>query len=236
MYEYRVPSDGLAGFSLTAHANALANPNAMYRRALRPEEYSSAPKISDPVNRMDAAPVADGAAAIVLSRSEHLPGVRDRPRVQILASAVSTTALALHDQPDLLGLAAAADSVLKAYAQVGLSPEAIDLFELHDLFSIYAALSLEAAGFASRGEGWRLATGGAITRQGRIPISTFGGSKARGDAAGATGIYQAAEVALQLQGRAGEAQVARARVGMAQCLGGAGATAVTHILGRLEGS
>ncbi|MCJ7707095.1 MAG: thiolase domain-containing protein [Anaerolineales bacterium] len=236
MHEYHVPLDGLAGFSLTAHANALANPNAMYRRALRPEDYASAPKVSDPVNLMDAAPVADGAAAILLTRGEHLPDNPARPRVQILASAVSTTALALHDQPDLLGLAAAAESARKAYAQAGVSPEDIDLFELHDLFSIYAALSLEAAGFAPRGEGWRLAADGAIARQGRIPISTFGGSKARGDAAGATGVYQAAEVVLQLQARGGEAQVAGARVGMAQCLGGAGATAATHILSRPEGS
>ena len=95
-------------------------------------------------------------------------------------------------------------------------------------------LALEAAGFAGRGDGWRLAQDGQIARGGRIPISTFGGSKARGDSGGATGVYQIGEVALQLQGRAGAAQVPSVRLGMAQCLGGAGATAVTHILARDE--
>jgi acetyl-CoA C-acetyltransferase len=120
-------------------------------------------------------------------------------------------------------------------AQAGTPVEDIDLFELHDVFSIYAALSLEAAGFAGRGQGWRLASEGQIGRSGRIPISTLGGSKARGDAGGATGIYQVVEVVLQLQERAAGGQVAGARVGMAQCLGGAGATAATHVLARTDG-
>jgi acetyl-CoA C-acetyltransferase len=131
-------------------------------------------------------------------------------------------------------LDAASRSARLAYDQAGLEPGDIDLFELHDPFSIYAALSLEAAGFAERGQGWRLAQDGEITRQGRIPVTTFGGSKARGDAGGATGVYQIAEVALQLQGRAGENQVEGARIGMAQCLGGTGATAATHILASSE--
>ena len=99
---------------------------------------------------------------------------------------------------------------------------------------LYAALSLEAAGFAARGQGWRLAQDGGITLQGRIPITTLGGSKARGDTGGATGVYQVAEVTLQLQGRAGPSQVEGARIGMAQCLGGSGGTAATHILVRVD--
>ncbi len=124
------------------------------------------------------------------------------------------------------------ETARRAYEQAGISPEDIDVFELHDSFSIYAALALEASGFASPGQGWQLAQNGAISRGGEIPISTFGGSKARGDVVGATGVYQLAEIVLQLQGRAGENQVEGARLGLAQCLGGAGGSAATHILGR----
>jgi acetyl-CoA C-acetyltransferase len=134
----------------------------------------------------------------------------------------------------VLGLDAAERSARAAYEQAGLRPEDIDVFELHDAFTIYAALALESSGFASRGEGWRLAADGEIVLQGRVPAMTFGGSKARGEAGGATGLYQAAEVVLQLQRRAGENQVPGARIGMAQCLGGAGATAATHIFASLE--
>lgn len=232
--ESGAPPDAFAGFSLNAHANGARNPLAMYRRPLQPEAYQQAPVVSEPVTVMDTAPRADGAAALVLARAEALPVELPQPPVRVLASAATTTAVALHDQEDPLALTAAAESVRQAYRQAGLTPDAIDLFELHDTFSVYAALALEAAGFAARGEGWRLAQEGAIGLEGSIPICTFGGCKARGDTVGATGVYQLAEVALQLQGRAGENQVQGARIGMAQCLGGVGGTAVTHILGRQE--
>ncbi|MFQ5419166.1 MAG: thiolase domain-containing protein, partial [Anaerolineae bacterium] len=95
---------------------------------------------------------------------------------------------------------------------------------------VIATLSLEAAGFAERGQGWQLAKNGEIGWNGRIPISTFGGLKARGNPEGATGMYQIVEVARQLRGEAGDCQIEGAKVGMAQCLGSSGATAVTHIL------
>ena len=109
-----------------------------------------------------------------------------------------------------------------------------DLFELHDTYSIYAALSLEAAGFAACGEGWRLAQNdgqpAVISLGGSLPISTMGGMKARGFAGGAAGVYQAVEATLQLRGQAGKNQVSNARRALIQCLGGPASTAVTHVL------
>ena len=119
----------------------------------------------------------------------------------------------------------------KAYRQAGVRPEELDLFEVHDAFTIMSALSLEAAGFARRGEGWRLAHEGAIGINGDLPVSTMGGLKSRGHPVGATGVYQIVEVVQQLSGRAGANQVPHARLGMAQNIGGSGATIVTHILG-----
>jgi acetyl-CoA C-acetyltransferase len=234
LHETGAPADALAGFSLVAHANAVGNPYAMFRRAIKPEDYSRAGMVSEPVNMYDAAPVADGAAALILARSSALPPAGPSPAVRIAGSSLAIAAVALHDRRDPLVLEAANHSANQAYRQAGVTPDDIDVFELHDPFSIYAALSLEAAGFASRGQGWRLAQDGEITRQGRIPVTTLGGSKARGDTGGATGVYQVAEVMLQLQGRAGPSQVKGARIGMAQCLGGSGGTAATHILVRVD--
>jgi acetyl-CoA C-acetyltransferase len=234
LHEAGAPADALAGFSVTAHANGVHSPHAFLRRAISIEEYRSAPRESDPLNIYDIAPLADGAAALVLVRREVVAASAGRPWVRIAASSVATAALALHDQADVLGLDAARQSVQRAYALAGLGPEQIDVFELHDAFSIYAALALEASGFASQGEGWRLAADGEIGLTGRIPAMTFGGSKARGEAGGATGLYQAVEVVLQVQGRAGANQVKDAQIGMAQCIGGAGATAATHIFAAIE--
>ncbi len=117
-----------------------------------------------------------------------------------------------------------------AIATDTLAVQDIDLFELHDAFSVMAALSLEACGFAERGQGVRLAQEGEIFPDGRIPVATMGGLKARGHPVGATGLYQIAEAALQLRGDAGDAQIDGVRIAMAQNIGGSGATIATHIL------
>jgi acetyl-CoA C-acetyltransferase len=228
-YEHDAPDDALAGFSINAHSNGVTNPNAMFRRAITIEQYQKAPMISDPVNMFDAAPLADGSASILLTRRDALPDDFRSPRVQLIASAVCTAALALHDHKDPLRLTAAEKSTNEALEMAGIDRNDIDLFELHDQFSILAALSMEAAGFAKIGNGWALAKDGDIHLGGKIPITTFGGSKARGDTGGATGVYQAVEVVRQLQRLANENQVRDARIGMAQCLGGIGSTAATNI-------
>jgi acetyl-CoA C-acetyltransferase len=154
-----------------------------------------------------------------------------RPLITIAGSATATDSLAVHDRHDPLWLAAAAESARRAYAQAGVGPSDIRVFELHDAFSIMAALSLEACGFAERGQGPRLALDGHIGPSGRVPIATRGGLKARGHPVGATGMYQIVEVVQQLRGEAGGTQVPnQPRLGMAQNIGGSGATIVTHIL------
>jgi acetyl-CoA C-acetyltransferase len=229
MHAYGVELSDFAGFSVNAHANAAANPRAMYRNRIRPESFAAAPMVADPVSLFDEAPTGDGAAALILTRADRAGDLVAQP-VQILASALATDALALHDRRDPLWLSAAEASARRAFAAAGITPDDVDVFELHDSFTVMAALSLEACGFAARGEGWQLARDGHIRRDGRIPISTFGGLKARGNPIGATGVYQIVELVQQLRGKAGDCQVANARVGLAQNLGGIGATAVSHIL------
>jgi acetyl-CoA C-acetyltransferase len=229
-YEFELPENAFAGFSLTSHANAVGNPMAMFRRAIKLETYANASMLSDPLNMFDAAPLADGAAAIVLARGDVLPAELPFPKVQLKASAAAISSLSIHDRSDPLTLDAAKISVQKAYEQARIQPENVDFFELHDRYSIFAALALEAAGFAAKGEGWKLAQDGTIALDGSLPICTFGGSKARGEVGGATGLYQAVEATRQLQQRAQSNQVADAKIGMIQVIGGTGATAVTHIL------
>ena len=227
MHEFGVKVPDFAGFSVNAHANAKTNPNAMFRNTITAEAFAKASMVADPVNMFDTAPDADGAAAVLLTAV-------DSPRsVRIAASAVATDALALHDRSDLLFFKAAALSAGKAFAQAGIAPADVDVFELHDAFTVYAALSLEACGFAECGQGWTLARNGKISLKGETPISTFGGLKARGNPGGASGLYQVVEAVMQLRGEAGANQAPDARWGMAQCLGSAGATAVTHIFEKI---
>lgn len=229
MHEFGLEVADFAGFSVNAHANGAENPLAMFRNRLKAERFASAPLVADPVSLFDAAPSGDGAAAVIVTGSDRAADMVPSP-VVVAGSALATDTIGLHDRRDVMHLAAAASSAQKAMEAAGVTPEDIDLFELHDAFTVMAALSLEASGFAERGEGWKLARDGEIGRDGRIPISTMGGLKARGNPMGATGVYQVVELAQQLRGEAGACQIADARIGMAQNLGGSGATAVTHIL------
>jgi acetyl-CoA C-acetyltransferase len=203
----------------------------MFRFPVSAEKFERARMISDPINLLDSSPICDGAAALVLAPADW---AHNRPMapVRVAASTVGTDTVAVHDRRDPLVLEGARLSTRRAYDRAGVGPGDIDLFELHDAFSIMAALSLEAAGFASKGDGLRLALDGEIGIDGQIPVTTMGGLKARGHPVGATGIYQIVEVVQQLRGLAGENQVPDARFGMAQNIGGSGATVVTHVLER----
>lgn len=237
LHEYGWKHTDFAAFSINSHANAIHNPYARLREPITEKDYQRARMIADPINLLDASPIGDGAAALYIvpldsvqrsSNGNHR--INGRPLIKIAASAAATDTLAIHSRRDPLWLTAAEKSARMAYQQASLGPQDIDFFELHDAFSIMAALSLEACGFAARGQGPRLAQEGDICIHGRIPIATRGGLKARGHPVGATGIYQVVEVVQQLRGEAGVTQVTDARVGMAQNIGGSGATIITHIL------
>jgi acetyl-CoA C-acetyltransferase len=229
LHEYGWEKEHFAPFAINAHANAFHNPNARLHERVTERDYARARMVADPINLLDASPIGDGAAAVVLVPSDRLKR-NGRPLVRVVASASATDTLAVHDRRDPLWLEAAYQSVQRAYAQARVTPADVDIFELHDAFSIMAALSLEACGLAERGQGPRLALEGEIGPRGRVPIATRGGLKARGHPVGATGVYQIVELAQQLRGEAGETQVPGARLGLAQNIGGSGATVLTHLL------
>ncbi|MFB0546278.1 MAG: thiolase domain-containing protein, partial [Anaerolineae bacterium] len=229
MYETGATNEDFARFAINAHRNALGNPYAMFHQPVSEERFRKARMIADPINLMDSSPIADGAASVVLCPAEEARAFTGWP-VRIIGSVIATDSVALHDRHDPLFLEAAHLSSQKAYKQAGVGPKDIDLFELHDAFTIMSALSLEACGFAERGRGYLLAQNGDITLEGPLPICTMGGLKARGHPVGATGVYQALEVVQQLRGQAGPNQVQNPEIGMAQNIGGSGATVITHIL------
>ncbi|MCS6993203.1 MAG: thiolase domain-containing protein [Anaerolineales bacterium] len=230
MYEYGWKHADFAPFSINAHANAVHNPYARLRESITLEQFEKSAMVATPINLLDASPIGDGAAAAVLVPAEKVNALPGRPRVLVTGSASATDTIAVHSRRDPLFLSAAYQSARRAYQMAGVGADEIDVFELHDAFSIMSALSLEACGFAERGQGPRLGLEDQIRVGGRIPVCTRGGLKARGHPVGATGMYQIVEVVQQLRGECGPTQVDGARIGMAQNIGGSGATILTHIL------
>ena len=231
MYEFGWKHADFAPFSINAHANAMHNPYARLHDRITIEQFERSAMVATPINLLDASPIGDGEAAVILVPAEKVSSLPGRPRIVVAGSASATDTIAVHSRKDPLFLSAAYLSAKRAYEMAGVGIEDIDLFELHDAFSIMAALSLEACGFAERGQGPRLGLENQIQiKGGRIPVCTRGGLKARGHPVGATGMYQIVEVAQQLRGECGRGQVDGAKTGMAQNIGGSGATIVTHIL------
>lgn len=228
---FSVPEDAFVNFPVTAHRNARENPNALFREdSVSPRAVRKSRFVYPPLRLLDCSPICDGAAAVVLAPSEEARAYSPHP-VRILASSVATDRFRVDDRADPLWLEAAQASVQKAFRKANVNREDISFFEVHDAFSIMACLLLEAVGFARQGEGWRLAAEKRIGLRGEIPITTMGGLKARGHPIGATALYQACEIVLQLTERAGKNQVRNAKIGLMQSVGGAGSTVITQILG-----
>jgi acetyl-CoA C-acetyltransferase len=230
MHEYGWKHEDFAPFSINAHANALYNPFARLHEKITIEKFEKSSMVATPVNLLDASPTGDGAAAAIIVPAEKVASLTGKPKITVAGSSSATDSIAVHSRKDPLFLNAAYLSAQRAYEMATVEAKDIDVFELHDAFSIMSALSLEACGFAERGQGVKLGLDNEICPTGRVPICTRGGLKARGHPVGATGMYQIVEVVQQLRGECGKTQVDGAQIGMAQNIGGSGATILTHIL------
>ena len=235
MDRYGVEADKLSGFSITAHANAVSNPLALFHKRITPEDYCASRIVNAPLRLYDVSPICDGAAAVVLADADTARALRNSgASVRVAASSVATMPLALANRADPLELTAVREATTKALQQAGIALDRIDLFEPHDAYTIMTTLSLEASGFAGAGEGWRLADESQTGLRSELPIATLGGLKARGHPVGATGVYQIVEASLQLRGEAGQNQVANAEFALTQNVGGTASTVINHILQRVD--
>ncbi len=233
MYEYKIDKNDFSIFPVNAHQNAVHNPNAMFRHIITDSQYAKSKFIADPINLLDSSPIADGAAAVIVAALENISQFKGHP-VSILACEVGTDTIALDNRANPLWLKGVERSVKKAYYISGLGPKDINFFEAHDAFSIITALSLEASGFADKGQALNFARKKKIDIKGGLPLNTCGGLKGRGHPVGATGVYQVVEAAQQIRGTVSEKiQVEKNDVAMAQNIGGSGATVITTILKKI---
>ena len=235
MEVHGVGAEAFAPLAVNAHRNALTNPNALLQKSIDCDDYLASRIVVDPIRLFDASPICDGAAAIILASSEIAKSVgRDvnAPRVRVAASSVATAPLGLVGRGDVLKLTAAERSTAQAFTQARITHADVDMFELHDAYTVIAALSLESAGFADPGHGVYFVEDERIGLAGQLPISTMGGLKARGHPVGATGVYQLAETHAQLSEMGGENQVPDVETALVQNIGGTASTVATHVLRR----
>lgn len=231
MYEYGTTETHLAQVAVKNHKNAEHNPWAQFQKAVPLEVVMNSGMLADPIRVLHSSPISDGAAGLIMCSEERAKQFTDTP-VYIEASTQASDTLALHDRRDICTMDAAAFSSREALKRAGLTIDDIDVFELHDSFTIGEIILTEDVGLTQKGQGGRILEEGLTEIGGKYPVNPSGGLKARGHPIGATGVAQIVELVLQLRGDAEGRQVDGAEQAMAVNIGGTGATSIVHILGR----
>jgi acetyl-CoA C-acetyltransferase len=230
MYQYGTTREQMAAVAVKNHANGAKNPLAHMRKVITMEQALNGKPISEPLTVYDCSLISDGAAAVLIAPFERASEFTDKP-VRVLGIAQASDNVALDEKEDITTLRAVQISAAKAYKMAGVKPADIQFAEVHDCFTIAEIVAIEDLGFVKKGEGGPYSLAGKTCIQGELPVNTSGGLKAKGHPVGATGVGQICDVVQQIRGEADERQVKRNSLGLAQNLGGSGATSVVTILG-----
>ncbi|MCZ2074462.1 MAG: thiolase domain-containing protein [Bryobacteraceae bacterium] len=229
MYQYGTTREQMSLVAVKNHANGARNPYAHMRKPVTLEQAMAGRLVAEPLNLYDCSLVSDGAAAVVVAPLERAGEFTARPvRVRGIAQASDFVALDLKD--DITRFRATQKAAEKAYRMAGITARDIEFAEVHDCFTIAEIVALEDLGFVAKGEGGPYTQDGYTALNGPRPVNASGGLKSKGHPVGATGTGQLCDLVLQIRGEAGENQVERHSIGLAQNLGGSGATSVVTIL------
>lgn len=224
MRRYGLEERDFGHFPIMMHENAVSVPHAQLRFKVSMEDYVGSPYVSTPLKLMDIPSEADGAAAIVLSRS-------DGP-VRIAGIGFSGGEAVITHKTDLLDMENVTAAFKNSMEEAGISVKDLDFIQIHDTSSIFAYLQIESLGLSDRGKAPRDTENGKFRRDGEIPINPEGGMKARGYPVGASGVYQLAEAYMQLQGAADGYQIQGAKNCALVSLGGLASSCIVSVLRR----
>lgn len=229
MYEFGTTREHLAAVAVKNHASGARNPQAHMRKVITLEQALNGKPIAEPLTVYDCSLISDGAAAVILAPLDRAAEFTSKP-VRVLGIAQTSDYVALENKDDITTFKAVRAAGDKAYKMAGVTAGDIQFAEIHDCFTIAEIVATEDLGFVKKGEGGPYAAAGHTALDGSRPVNTSGGLKSKGHPVGATGVGQICDLALQIRGEAGERQLARNQIGLAQNLGGSGATAVVTIL------
>ena len=232
MHEFGTTREQLAAVAVKNHDNGALNPDAHLRKRITLEQALAGKPVAEPLTVYDCSLVSDGAASVLITTLERARDLTAAQPIVVRGIAQTSDHVALDEKETITAFPAVRAAGEKAYAMAGVGPRDIHVAELHDCFTIAEIIATEDLGFVKKGEGGPYAASGATSRAGERPVNTSGGLKSKGHPVGATGVAQLCDLVLQLRGEAGERQIAGASLGLAQNLGGSGATAVVTILGR----
>jgi acetyl-CoA C-acetyltransferase len=215
----------MAHVSVKSHDNGSRNPKAHLRNRITEDDVLRAATIAAPLGLYDCCGVSDGAACAIVTTPDiarALQPERELVTIKALDVSVSNGEEASFQQWDGASIATARRAAARAYAAAGVTDprSQIHMAEVHDCFSITEAVLMEDLGFSEPGRVVSDILDGAFDRDGRLPVQPDGGLKCFGHPIGASGLRMVYEIYLQVLGRAGDRQLDRVDLGLAQNLGG----------------
>ncbi|MCW4047247.1 MAG: thiolase domain-containing protein [Candidatus Bathyarchaeota archaeon] len=228
MHQYGTTEAQLAAVAVKNHYHGTLNPKAQMQKEITVETVLASRIVASPLKLYDCSLITDGASCAILTKPELARRFTDQP-VHIIGSGQASDTIGLYERQSLTSLSAAKLAAKIAYEMAAVTPDDIDVAEVHDCFTSAEIIAYEDLGFCKAGEGGKLAESGETRLGGRLPVNTSGGLKAKGHPVGATGTAQAYEIYLQLTGQAERRQVKDAKLGLTHNVGGSGATAAVHI-------
>jgi len=229
IYEGIATREEIASMAVNSHAHGALNPDAQFRKAINLDTVLRSSLVADPLTVFDCAPISDGAAAVVLCPLDIARKYTDRP-VKVAASAQASDTLALFQRDDITTFSATVAAAKRAYALAKIEAKDISVAEVHDHYTIEGILALQDLGLFKKGQAGKAVKEGQAAIGGKVAVNTSGGLKARGHPIGATGVAQVVEITKQLRGTADKRQVANAKYGLTQNVGGTGSAVVVNIL------
>ena len=231
MHTYGTTEEQIGMVAVKNHYHGSLNPKAHMQKEITLANVMESKYVAWPLKLYDCSLITDGASCIILTKPELAKKYTDQP-VHIVGSGQSSDTIGLYERQTFTSLQAAKWAAKTAYEMADITPQQINLAEVHDCFTIAEIIHYEDLGFCEAGQGGKLVETGETRLGGRIPVNTSGGLKAKGHPVGATGTAQTYEMYLQLTDQAERHQVKDAQVGLTQNIGGSGATATVHIYRR----
>jgi acetyl-CoA acetyltransferase len=219
LHDHGATMEQLAHVAVSAREWALRNPKAFRYDAgpLTVDDVLASPLVSTPLRAADCCLVTDGGGALVVTSRARAKDLKRKP-VEVAGYGEATTHNSMSQAPTLDGAGATASS-LRAFGMAAMELADVDVLQVYDSFTVTPVLTLEAIGFAARGEGAALAATGALGPGGMLPTNTTGGGLSYCHP-GQLGVLLAVEAVRQLRGECGERQVPGAEVALCHGTGG----------------
>jgi len=228
---YGTTEEDLALIRVKAAYYGMMNKKAVYQKGVTLEQVLTSDVISSPLKRFDCCANADGASCLIVANKEMANTLSKKP-IWILGLGAATAPLTMSGRESLTGFSCAQEAAQEAFQMAGITPQDVDVAEVHDCFTIAELIAYEDLGFAEPGEGRNLIHGKETYTDGKIPVNVDGGLLSKGHPIGATGGSQIRTIVLQLRGEAGEMQVKSPEIGLIHNIGGIGVYGNVTILGR----